>query len=133
MSIGIPSQDNCDADSPEEHALWALIHLPNVGGAPMVTHPDILRGWSKHLYELGFRHHPELQVKKFQKPAAGPQSQWNASTAWVPIDAPAPDTRVIPDIGSLTAAENAAMIAQYRAAGMIPDPTPDRDHAIELK
>ncbi|WP_167464989.1 phage gene 29 protein family protein [Nocardia brasiliensis] len=132
MTVGIPTQENSDPDNPEEHLLWGLIHLPNVGGAPMVTHPDILRAWSKHLYDLGFRHHPELQTRKFQRPAAGPQSHWNPASAWVPLDTPEPQKRTLPSIESLTAAENAAMIAQYRAAGMIPDPTPERDKAFEL-
>lgn len=116
-------------DNPEEHFLWALVHLPNVGGVATVTHPDILKAWSKHLYEAGFRHDPEKQQKKLLRAYRGPQHQYNGATKWVGMDVPEPEKVVIPDIRTLTAEENAAMLAQYRAAGMIPAPPPEPDKA----
>lgn len=129
--MNIPTQDVCDPENPEEHALWALVHLPQVG-APLLLHPSVLRDWSKHLWDLGFRHDPELQTLKFQRPFAGRQSPFNGATGWVPTGTPDPDIRVLPDIHSLTVEENAAMLAQYERAGMIPEPTEARDTAFEL-
>lgn len=56
----IPTQSQADMDDPEEHVVWALVHLPNVGGVVQVTHPMILRAWSKHLVECGFVWAPGL-------------------------------------------------------------------------
>ncbi|GAB4588744.1 phage gene 29 protein family protein [Nocardia sp. IFM 10818] len=130
--MNIPTQETCDPDNPEEHALWALVHLPQVG-VPLLMHPSVLRDWSKHLYELGFRHDPELQAKKLQRPFAGRQSPYNGATAWVDKDAPDPPMRTLPDIRSLTAEENAAMLAQYQAAGMVPAAPEQPDTAFELR
>ncbi|MGZ6053983.1 MAG: phage gene 29 protein family protein, partial [Isosphaeraceae bacterium] len=52
----IPSQQEADMDKPEEHVLWALRNLPSFAGSGVVTHSGFLRGWSKHLWEAGFRH-----------------------------------------------------------------------------
>ncbi|GAB4584396.1 phage gene 29 protein family protein [Nocardia sp. IFM 10818] len=129
--MSIPVQAGCDPDNPEEFALWALLHLPRTG-VPMLMHPSVLRDWSKHLWDLGFRHNPELQTKKLQRPIAGKQSPFNGSTQWVDIDTEEPPLRAIPDIASLTPEENAAMLAQYERAGMIPAPSDERDGAFSL-
>lgn len=142
----IPTQDQANMDDPEEHVLWALKNLPNVGGVGQVTHPDILRKWSKHLVECGFAHRdwlagladedgnihvsqlPEQKIK-WQVAPRGPRHDYNPASQWVASDEPEPEVMRLPDIRQLTPQENAAMLAQYYAAGMIPDPTPPRDRA----
>ncbi|WP_280350332.1 phage gene 29 protein family protein [Nocardia abscessus] len=145
----IPTQDQCNQDDPEERVLWALRNLPNVGGVGQVTHPDILRKWSKHIDDCGFIHVDRLnemadengfihvsqlpeQKIKFQLAPRGPRHDYNPAAQWVNADTPEPEVMKLPDIRLLTPQENAAMIAQYRAAGMIPDLRPQRDFAEEL-
>lgn len=142
----IPAQADCDPTNPEEHFLWALRNLPNVRGVGQVTHPSILRDWSRHLVDCGFAHRDWLagladdngmihvdqlpkQVKKFQVAARGPRHDFNPAAGWVPIDEPDPAPVRLPNIHELTAQENAAMLAQYRAAGLIPALPPARDTA----
>ncbi|KZM68827.1 phage gene 29 protein family protein [Nocardia terpenica] len=130
--MSLPAQATCNPEDPEEFALWALVHLPRVG-VPLLMHPEVLRDWSKHLWELGFRHDPSLQTKKLQRPIAGKQSPFNGSTQWVSTDTPDPPLRALPDIASLTPDENAAMLAQYERAGMIPDSAEQRDGAFSIQ
>ena len=126
------TQENCDPDDPKQHALWALMHLPSVGGAPMITHPQILQEWSKRLWDAGFRHNPELQTVKYITPRRGGDHVYNASGGWVPMDTPEPPQMVIPDVNRLTPEENELMIAQYRASGMIPDASPEPRKALVI-
>lgn len=145
----IPSKEQCDFTNPEEHFLWALRNLPNVGGVQQIAPIMILKGWSEHLWECGFAHRDYLesladedgfihvsqlpeQTKKFQPAARGPRHDFNPASQWVGSEEPEPEPVRIPDIRQLTPQENAAMLAQYRAAGMIPDVTPQRDFAQEL-
>lgn len=142
----VPTQESADFDDPREHLAWGLVHMPSYRGAPALTHPTIIGDQSEHLYELGFVHVGWLagladpdgnihvdqlpkQQKKFQAAHRGPRHAYNGATKWVSMDTPAPKTMRIADINKLTPEENAAMIAQYRAAGMIPDPRPVVDLA----
>lgn len=55
--MGIPiSQDQCDPNDPDTHALWALRSLP----API--RPKV----SRELWDAGFRHQPELQSVRYE-------------------------------------------------------------------
>lgn len=133
----LPSQEDADFNNPEEHFSWALRNMPTFAGIGAVTHPGFLRQWSKHLWECGFAHRDYLegladkdgnihvsqlpkQTIKFQKAMRGPRHGFNNAAQWVPMDTPEPRKMRIPDIGTLTAEENEAMLAQYRAAGLIP-------------
>ncbi|AUS33906.1 hypothetical protein C1M55_24285 [Rhodococcus qingshengii] len=80
---GVPLQQECNPDDPEEHLLWSYTKLPLklVDGAYLVTMPEVLRKWSKQQYDAGFRHHPELQTIEFVPPAGGitmygPPGEW---------------------------------------------------------
>lgn len=56
-------QANCDAGSPQEAALWALnapIPELNSDGLPIFDE-TMGRLLSVHLWQCGFRHHPECQ------------------------------------------------------------------------
>ena len=137
----IPTQDDADMNNPEEHFLWALRNLPSFAGTGMVTHSGFLRKWSAHLWSCGFVHRSHLerladadgnisvsqlpkQAIKFQPAVRGPRHQYNNAARWVGADTPDPQPINLPDIRQLTIQENEAMLAQYRAAGMIPDAPP---------
>ncbi|WP_032402494.1 phage gene 29 protein family protein [Rhodococcoides fascians] len=90
----IPTQASCDMDDPEEHVLWALPGIEEMPGVPLLTPEPGLRSLSKQLVEAGFRHHPELQVKKAIIVGApdAPGVHWMGVGAiqWVDIDTPDP-------------------------------------------
>lgn len=116
MSTGIPLQSECDVLSPEEHALWALVGLPGPGkNAPMVLPPSVLRQWSQHLWECGFRHTPELQEKKYVPPSSA--SNWLAGSAgrWVSIFTVLPAEDTAPDISSLSMDEKRVLLEKLSA------------------
>lgn len=124
-------------NKPDEHALWALRHLPSFAGAGVVTNSGFLRLWSKHLWEVGFRHvdwlkrladedgniHvsklPQQQIR-FQEAFRGPHHSYNNAARWVRMDEPDPQPVRIPNIEALTIQEKHALLYQFQAAGMIP-------------
>ncbi|MEY8577205.1 DUF2744 domain-containing protein [Corynebacteriaceae bacterium 6-324] len=116
MSTGIPLQQDCDVLSPQEHALWALIGLPGPGkNAPMVLPPSVLRQWSEHLWECGFRHQPDLQEIKYVPPAS--QQSWMAGAAgrWVNKDMVLPAKVTAPDISGLSQDEKRVLLERLAA------------------
>lgn len=118
--MGIPLQHECDMSSPEEHALWALVGLPGPGQhAPLVMPPAVLKQWSKRLWELGFRHDPDLQELKYVPPAA--DSNWVAGAAgrWVNVNAVLPAEDTAPDVSHLSADEKRVLLERL-AAEMTP-------------
>lgn len=119
--MSIPMQHECNADDPEEHALWALAGLPGVKGAPMILHPHHLRQWSKHLHDLGFRHHPEHQKHEYHPPLRGPKHWANQSGRWVPKGTKKPPQVVAPDMSAFTREEKADIIKQLMASGELKD------------
>lgn len=106
-------------DDPEEHFLWALTSVPGMGTSPMMIPLQMAKMISKHLYESGYRHHPDLQEKKMLRPFRGQQSNLNPAGKWVPMDTPEPEPIRIPDINKLTPHEREALLAQYRAQGLL--------------
>ncbi len=131
-------------DDPREHIAWGLVHMPSFRGTPLLTHPEIIGDQSEHLFKLGFCHVGWLaglanedgfihvdqlpkQQLKYQKQARGPRNPYNAASKWVDMETPEPKPMRIADIRALTPEENAAMIAQYQAAGMIPAAQPAED------
>ena len=139
----IPTQEQADMSSPEEHFLWALRNMPSFAGAGMVTHPGFLRSWSAHLWNCGFSHRDYLasladedgnihisklpeQTLKFQPAMRGPRHGYNNAARWVTTDTPEPQPINLPDVRKLTIQENQIMLEQYRQAGMIP-PAPPGD------
>lgn len=145
----IPEQENADLSKPEEHFVWALRNMPTIAGVGAVTHPGFLRQWSKHLWDCGFAHRDYLvgladengmihvsqlpkQRIKLQKAMRGPRNLYNAAAHWVPAGTPDPPLVRLPDIRQLTPQENEAILAQYRAAGMIPSEVPKPMTAAEV-
>lgn len=120
----LKTQDNSNMDDPSEHFQWALGTVPGIGQSPMAIPAQMTAALSKHLWECGFRHHPELQEKKMLRPYRGQQTNFNTSSRWVPMDTVEPEPIRIPDINALTVHEREALLAQYRDAGMIPEAAP---------
>lgn len=145
----IPSQQETDLSNPSEHFVWALRNLPSFQGVGMLTHSGILKQWSEHLWKCGFAHRDYLErladadgnihVSKLPKqtirliqPLRGPRHQYNPAARWGDVNDPEPQPMNLPDIRHLTIQENEAMLAQYRAAGMIPDVPPGPTVAEEV-
>jgi hypothetical protein len=142
----IPTQEEANHNDPEQHLVWALRNMPTIAGSGMITHPGFLRAWSKHLWDAGFRHTdwiagladedgnihvsklPEQRIQ-FQKAMRGPRNIFNNAATWVAKGTPAPKLIQLPDIRQLTPEENEAILAQYRAAGMLGDSPPKPDVA----
>ncbi|WP_051407330.1 DUF2744 domain-containing protein [Nocardia sp. CNY236] len=120
-----PTQNHCDPEDPEQHLLWALAQIPMSRNQPMLLQESIARVISKHLYECGFRHHPELQQKKLQLPYRGQQHTLNGSARWVPADAEDPEPVVLPDMSAMTVHEQEHVINQLKQLGRIRDPEPN--------
>lgn len=146
----LPTKETADFNNPEEHFAWALRSLPAHAGSGMITHPEFLRVWSAHLWACGFAHTDYLkgladengnihvsklpaQTIKFAAAARGPRHGYNNAAHWVPVDTPDPAPVNLPDIRQLTVQENAMMLEQYRAAGMIREyaPAPSVAEVVE--
>lgn len=142
----IPLQHEVDLNDPEERNLWVLVHLPNVGGVAMAAHPEVLRGWSKHLDDAGYIHVDRLreladengmihvdqlpvQKIKYQPPYRGPQTIYNTAGRWVPIDTPDPEPVRIQDLSKFTRDEREAYVWQLKQLGDLPPQQPDVDTA----
>lgn len=61
------TQENADMADPRQHFAWALRYFPNpntqIGDVPI--HPVVRGPMSQILWDLGYRHQPELQTKFF--------------------------------------------------------------------
>lgn len=102
-------QRKADMEDPYQHFGWALSLFPvREDGTPMIL-PILSLMWvSKHLWDCGFRHHPELQTI-CQEVAPG-MALSQAGVSWVPCDgAPAPVPTV--DLSNISDAEAAAVQA----------------------
>lgn len=88
---GLPTIERCDLTDPEESALWALIGLPDVNGAPVMVGFPHLRTISARIEACGFRYHPELATIKYRAPAVAPSTPFGDQGQWVPIDDPDPE------------------------------------------
>lgn len=142
----IPSQQEHDPNDPEQHVLWALRNLPTIAGVGAITHPAFLKGWSKHLWEAGFRHVDWLrklanedgfihvdqlpeQTIKFQPAFRGPGHTYNNAARWVAHDTPDPEPFRIPNVAQMTDQEKYALLYQLDAQGVRMPNIPKRDTA----
>lgn len=104
---GIPLQQEADTDNPETALGWALVGLPFDGvSVPMVVQPKQYEEWSKQLWDIGLRFHPEHQKLKYQPPT-GSELNWVMGSVgeWVPVDKPLPPEVTAPDTSHLSRAE----------------------------
>lgn len=115
--MAIPLHENSDPSKPEDAFTWALVGLPGQRRAPLMVHPDVLRKWSKHLWELGFRHYPDLQTKEYHHPPRGAGQWLGGAGDWLPIGTPRAAHSTAPNMAELTAHERARIIEALRANG----------------
>lgn len=102
-------QRKADMTDPGQHFGWALSQFPvRADGTPMILPVPCLPFVSKHLWDCGFRHQPELQTIRQEADEAVALSQ--AGVRWVPSDG-APDPVPTVDLSSLSDAEAAAVQA----------------------
>ncbi|PXX65384.1 uncharacterized protein DUF2744 [Nocardia tenerifensis] len=115
--MSIPLHEDCDPNDPHEAFTWALVGLPGPSNSPLLVHPAVLRQWSKHLWDLGFRHYPEEQTKEFHPPARGVTHWLNGSGQWAEKGTPAPPQVSAPDMSELTDEERQHVVQQLRESG----------------
>lgn len=105
-----PLLENCNVEDPEEMAIWALVGLPGMKGAPLPLPEAGLRKVSQRLWALGFRYHPELRTLKYRRPRSGdPHFLTNPGT-WVDINEPEED--------ELTPEEVSAKLSEEQKAAL---------------
>ncbi|MBP2211077.1 hypothetical protein JOJ87_001421 [Rhodococcus ruber] len=120
----LPTYETCqppegEEPDPREIFQWVFVQLPYVGSTPLIISPQVRPEWSKLFWELGFRHHPELQKKKIRVPHRGQQHALNGSVQIVDIDDPDPDPVVLPNMAEFTPHEQAVIAEQLRYSGAI--------------
>ncbi|RJO79306.1 DUF2744 domain-containing protein [Nocardia panacis] len=117
----LPTQENCDPEDPKEAYQWAFVCLPFYGTTPLIVQPEARAEWSELFWDLGFRHHPELQTKKIRPPWRGQQHALNPSMQVVGIDEPDTEPISIPDPAEYTVHEQEVMLERLRQLGRIGD------------
>lgn len=127
--MSIPTRESCDPDDPRDAFTWAFVSLPFAPNQTFSPPPQISPEWSQHFWDLGFRHHPDLQVKKFVPPHRGPQHPLNATARWADLNEPDLDPVVIPDVSAYTPAEQSVIAAQLYETGLLTAPEPAIDKA----
>jgi hypothetical protein len=134
-----PTQREADLNDPEEHFVWALRSMPTRASSGVLIPAAITRGWSRHLWDCGFRHRDWLagladeggninvsqlpeQTAKFQEAFRGPHHTYNPAAQWVKPGAQVPQPYVIPNIKEMTVQEKYALAYQLKQDGVvIPD------------
>jgi hypothetical protein len=106
----LPTLETCNQDDPKDAFQWAFVNLPFAGSTPLLVQPEVRPQWSQLFHDLGFRHHPELQVKKLRHPYRGQQHALNGSVQVVDMDDPDPDPVNIPDPLEYTQHEQQVML-----------------------
>ena len=129
MESRIPTREMCNQDDPRTAFKWAFVAWPLTETQPFTPPPDIAEEWSQRLWELGFRHHPDLQSKRIAAPHRGQQHPLNNSSVVVDVDAPDPEPVIIPDMTDLTAHEQAVVAEQLYQTGVLKRQAPPRDTA----
>lgn len=120
----LPTYENCQpleggVEDPARVFEWAFTSLPFKGSTPLMVHPEARGEWSQLFWDLGFRHHPELQTKKLRSPYRGQHHALNGSVQVVDIDEPDHPPVVIPDVDEYTPTEQELIAEQLRHRGFL--------------
>lgn len=128
--MNLPLQSACNPDDEVEHILWALVGLTGPSShAPLVLPMAVMRQWAKHLYDCGFRHHPELQKIMYLPPRGDANWVTGAAGEWVSVDTPLPPEQSAPDTSHLTRDEMLVVFDQLKNT-LFPDgDAPDTNFA----
>lgn len=119
--MGLPLQHEMDMSDPRQHLLWALMKMNEQVSAPLILPLPAYEEQSQHLYDCGFRHHPELQTKTYRPPKPD-ASLWDGMAGeWVkhPPGEPPKDfeAAVSSAIGSMSPAMRAELKRQLTEGG----------------
>lgn len=127
----IPIQSGCDPAEPREHVAWALVGLAGPSAhAPLILPTGVIAAWSEHLWNAGFRHHPDLQTIKYVPPPAGTNWVAGAAGQWLPMDAPLSPEQSAPDISHLSDEEKLVLWERIKSdLGHGNSELTDDDHA----
>ncbi|WP_280430042.1 phage gene 29 protein family protein [Nocardia brasiliensis] len=109
-----PTLASCDQGKPEEAFQWAFVALPFEGSTPFLIQPEARPEWSQLFWDLGFRHHPELQTRKVRPPIRGGAHTLNPSVSVVDVNDPDPEEFTAPNMADYTAHEQAIVAEQLR-------------------
>ncbi|MCD2109351.1 DUF2744 domain-containing protein [Rhodococcus erythropolis] len=128
--MAIPTQATADMDDPEEHVLWALMgSITTPDGDALITTEECLRKTSRILTEAGFRHVPELQVRKQIIPGGMESVHWMGVGAveWVDIDTPDPEVALAPvsdaiDLDAMSGSDLIRLAERLQERGVIRPP-----------
>ncbi|MFI5775972.1 DUF2744 domain-containing protein [Nocardia sp. NPDC051570] len=115
--MALPLQHECDPGNPSDVFVWALVGLPGPRNGPLLVPPQVLGQWSKHLWDIGFRHHPEEQTLEYQPSVPGGEHWIGQAGRWVPIGTPMPPELTVPSVTDMSAEERRLLIEQLRASG----------------
>lgn len=115
--MALPLQFECNPDDPEEAFIWAFIGLPGPRNGPMLVPQQVLGKWSKHLWDLGFRHNPELQELEYHPATPGSEHWLTQSGTWVPIGTPMPAEVTAPSVHDMTMDERRDLVRQLQQSG----------------
>lgn len=126
---GFPTYEGCqpaegEEPDPEKVFQWVFVALPFTSSTPLLIQPQVRPMWSELFWNLGFRHHPELQTVKIRHPRRGQLHALNGSTSVVPIDDPEPDPITIPDPLAYSPHEQAVMAERLYHSGALRDAIP---------
>lgn len=125
----LPTYENCqppegEEPDPTQIFQWAFVALPFSGSTPLIVQPQVRPEWSKLFWDMGFRHHPELQTKKVRAPFRGPKHALNGSVQIVDMDDDGPGNVVLPDPEEYTQFEQQALAERLYFAGALKDVIP---------
>lgn len=124
--MALPLQHECDPDNPTEAFVWALVGLPGPRNGPLLVPPQVLGQWSERLWDLGFRHDPELQTLEYQ-PASRDGEHWlGQAGSWVPVGTPPPLEMTVPAVVDMSVEERRHLVQQLRESGELA-------HLIDLR
>lgn len=130
---GVPTRDTCDPTNPRQAFLWMFTAMPGLQGAPLILPPEYWEMQSWRMWVLGARPTEEPQLK--WRPPANMANPWNATGAWVPLDAPAPPRKTLKDVvGELGQADRAdlanVMLQKLGLDAETTPPTPDGKYRV---
>ncbi|MEV6063861.1 phage gene 29 protein family protein [Nocardia asteroides] len=113
----LPLQSECNQDDPEEAFVWAFIGLPGPRNGPMLVPQQVLGKWAKHLWDLGFRHHPDLQQLEYHPATPGSEHWLSQAGSWVPVGTPMPPEVSMPSVLDLSMEERRELVRQLQESG----------------
>ncbi|WP_080735987.1 phage gene 29 protein family protein [Rhodococcoides fascians] len=108
-------------DDPQQKYQWAFVAIKLAGDTEFTPNPEAREWMSQHLEDLGFRHDPELMLKKLRTPHRGQQHYLNNTSEWVGIDEPDVAPVALPNMEEYTRHEQEFVAEQLRYHGVVKD------------